>query len=169
MHGHCHHKAVIGFDNEQSILKKMGIDFEMPDPGCCGMAGSFGFEADHYEVSMKVGEQRLLPAVRKAGDDTLIIADGFSCHEQILQGAGRKPLHLAQVLQMALREAPYLSSHDHGPSLTEPRLGSRLPQMDGQGRSRRRRRVGVGTAALLGTGALAGGLLAWRMYQERSR
>jgi Fe-S oxidoreductase len=98
VHGHCHHKAIIGFKNEQEILKKMGVDFEMSDPGCCVMAGSFGFEADHYDVSMKVGEQRLLPAVRQADDDTLIIADGFSCHEQILQGAGRKPLHLAQVI-----------------------------------------------------------------------
>jgi FAD/FMN-containing dehydrogenase/Fe-S oxidoreductase len=169
VHGHCHHKAIAGFDNEQHILKKMGLDCQMPDPGCCGMAGSFGFEADHYDVSMKVGEQRLLPAVRRAGDDTLIIADGFSCHEQILQGAGRKPLHLAQVIQMALREAPYLSASDHGPSLTEPRLHSRLPQMEGNGHSRRGRRIGAGSAALLGAGALAGGLLAWQMYQEKRR
>ncbi|HWG44513.1 MAG TPA: FAD-binding and (Fe-S)-binding domain-containing protein [Gemmataceae bacterium] len=163
VHGHCHHKAIIGFKNEQEILKKMGVDFEMPDPGCCGMAGSFGFEADHYDVSMKVGEQRLLPAVRKAGEQTLIIADGFSCHEQIEQGTGRKPLHLAEVIQMALKETPYLTM-DHGPSLTRGHLGHRPPMPE---QPRRRRRVGVGSAALIGAGLLAGGLLAWRMIEKR--
>jgi FAD/FMN-containing dehydrogenase len=171
VHGHCHHRAILGFQNEVSILNRMGIESSIPDPGCCGMAGSFGFEAPHYEISMKVGEQRLLPAVRQADSDTIIIADGFSCHEQILQGAGRKPLHLAQVLQMALREAPYLFSGDHGPSAYEPRIPSRVPRMmQGNGHSRRRRRrVGVGTATLLGAGAIAGGLLAWQMYQEKAR
>jgi FAD/FMN-containing dehydrogenase/Fe-S oxidoreductase len=170
VHGHCHHKALMSFDNEVSILNRMGIVSEIPDPGCCGMAGSFGFEAPHYEISMKVGEQRLLPAVRKAGPDMLIIADGFSCHEQILQGAGKKPMHLAQVLQMALHQAPWLAHGDHGPSAIEPRIHSRLPQMmEGNGKSRRRRRAGVGWAALLGAGAIAGGLLAWQMYQERAR
>jgi hypothetical protein len=168
VHGHCHHKAVIGFNNEQEILKKMGVDFEMPDPGCCGMAGSFGFEADHYDVSMKVGEQRLLPAVRQADEDTLIIADGFSCHEQILQGAGRKPLHLAQVIQLALHQAPYLSSRDHGPSVLEPRFGRRLPPPPSMQQPRRRRRIGAGTAVLLGAGAVASGLLAWNMAREKS-
>jgi Fe-S oxidoreductase len=170
VHGHCHHKALMGFQNEVSILNRMGVVSEMPDPGCCGMAGSFGFEAPHYEISMKVGEQRLLPAVRKAGPDMLIIADGFSCHEQILQGAGKKPMHLAQVLQMALHQAPWLASREHGPSALELRIHSRLPQMmEGNGKSRRRRRAGVGTAALLGAGAIAGGLLAWQMYQEKVR
>ncbi|HTU20916.1 MAG TPA: FAD-binding and (Fe-S)-binding domain-containing protein [Gemmataceae bacterium] len=168
VHGHCHHKSVLDFKSDQEILKKMGLNFEMPDPGCCGMAGSFGFEADHYDVSRKVGEQRLLPAVRQADRDTLIIANGFSCHEQIDQGARRRPLHLAQVIQMALREAPYLSGMDHGPSVTEPRLRSRLPQLgDGQER-RRRRRIGAGSAAFVGA-ALAGGLLAWNMAQEKRR
>jgi FAD/FMN-containing dehydrogenase/Fe-S oxidoreductase len=170
VHGHCHHRAVIGFQNEVSLLNRMGIASDIPDPGCCGMAGSFGFEPPHYEISMKIGEQRLLPAVRKAGRDMLIIADGFSCHEQILQGAGRKPLHLAQVLQMALHERPYLASREPGPSAYEPRIPRRVPaMMDGNGKSQRRRRVRVGTAALLGAGALAGGILAWQMYQEKSR
>ncbi len=168
VHGHCHHRAVIGFQNEISLLKRMGIASEIPDPGCCGMAGSFGFEASHYAISMQIGEQRLLPAVRQADEDMLIIADGFSCHEQILQGAGRKPLHLAQVLQMALHQAPYLSV-EHGPSALEPRIHSRLPQvMEGNGQSQHwRRPIGVGTAALLGVGVVAGGLLAWQMYQEK--
>jgi FAD/FMN-containing dehydrogenase/Fe-S oxidoreductase len=105
VHVHCHHKSVVGEDDEKAILKRLGLDFEEPDKGCCGMAGSFGFEADHYDVSMKVGERVLLPAVRQTPEDRLIIADGFSCEEQIRQGTGRKALHLAEVIQMALREA----------------------------------------------------------------
>ncbi|MHB1424552.1 MAG: FAD-binding and (Fe-S)-binding domain-containing protein [Gemmataceae bacterium] len=164
VHGHCHHKSVLDFKSDQEIMRKMGLDFEMPDPGCCGMAGSFGFEAEHYDISMKIGEKTLLPAVREADRDTLIIADGFSCHEQILQGAGRKPLHLAQVIHLALREATYLAGMDRGPSLTEPRLGRRLPHMDGQ--MQRRRRIATASAALIGTGALAGGMIAWRLAQK---
>jgi Fe-S oxidoreductase len=169
VHGHCHHRAIIGFQNEVSILNRMGIESEVPDPGCCGMAGSFGFEAPHYDVSMKVGEQRILPAVRKAEADRLIIADGFSCHEQILQGTGRKPLHIAQVLQMALRESPYLTQ-DHGPSILHPRVSGRVPEMDGHDSSRRRqrRRIGVGSA-VVSASLLAGGLLAWQMLERKSR
>jgi Fe-S oxidoreductase/FAD/FMN-containing dehydrogenase len=107
VHGHCHHKAIVKMNAEQALLQKIGLDFEEPDPGCCGMAGSFGFEAgQRYGVSVAVGERILLPAVREAGKNTLIIADGFSCREQIAQGTGRQALHLAQVLQMALREGP---------------------------------------------------------------
>ena len=84
----------------------MGLNYEMLDSGCCGMAGSFGFEASHYDVSVAVGERVLLPAVRQAEDDTLIIADGFSCREQIAGLTGRGALHLAQVIQMALHEGP---------------------------------------------------------------
>jgi predicted DNA-binding protein with PD1-like motif len=76
----------------------------MLDSGCCGMAGSFGFEGGHYDVSMKIGEQSLLPAVRQAPRDALVVADGFSCREQVRHATGRKPLHSAQVLQMALRQ-----------------------------------------------------------------
>jgi FAD/FMN-containing dehydrogenase/Fe-S oxidoreductase len=102
--GHCHHKAVLGFESEMGLMQKMGLDVDVLDSGCCGMAGSFGFEADKYEVSMKVGERELLPQVRRAEHDTLIVANGFSCHEQIASGAGREALHLAQVLQMAMRQ-----------------------------------------------------------------
>ncbi len=80
---HCHHEHVMKFDAENAVLKKLGLDYELLDSGCCGMAGSFGFEAEHYDVSVAVGERRLLPAVRAADADTLIIADGFSCREQI--------------------------------------------------------------------------------------
>ncbi len=103
VHVHCHHKSVMGEDDELAVLKKLGLEIEEPDKGCCGMAGSFGFEADHYDVSMKVGERVLLPAVRRAPDDRLVIADGFSCEEQIRQGTGRTALHLAEVIRMALR------------------------------------------------------------------
>jgi FAD/FMN-containing dehydrogenase/Fe-S oxidoreductase len=106
IHGHCHHKSVLKFKSENSILSKMGLEHEILDSGCCGMAGSFGFEKekDRYEVSMKVGERVLLPAVRKASPETLIVSDGFSCRTQIEQATDRKALHMAEVLAMALRQ-----------------------------------------------------------------
>ncbi len=105
VHGHCHHKAVLKMEDELKVLDRLGLDYRTPDAGCCGLAGSFGFEAsgDHYQVSMKAGERVLLPEVRKASDETLIITSGFSCRTQITQATSRKPLHLAQVLQLALR------------------------------------------------------------------
>jgi Fe-S oxidoreductase len=106
LHGHCHHKAVVKLSCESDLLKKIGIDFETPATGCCGMAGAFGFERDHYDVSIACGERLLLPEVRKAAKDTLIIADGFSCREQVRQTTDRVPLHLAEVLRMALKEGP---------------------------------------------------------------
>ena len=102
VHGHCHHKSVLKMDAEESVLRKLRLDFEVLDSGCCGMAGSFGFEKEKYDVSIACGERVLLPAVRNAAQDTLIVADGFSCREQIAQTTGREALHLAQVLQMAL-------------------------------------------------------------------
>jgi Fe-S oxidoreductase len=107
VHGHCHHKAIAKMDAEVQVLKAMGLDVEVLDAGCCGMAGAFGFErGDHYDVSVKAGERVLLPAVRRAARDTLIVADGFSCREQIAQSTDRRALHLAQVLQMALHDGP---------------------------------------------------------------
>jgi FAD/FMN-containing dehydrogenase/Fe-S oxidoreductase len=105
IHGHCHHKAIMKMTAEEAVLRRMGIDFTAPAPGCCGMAGAFGFEKEKYEVSKAIGELELLPAVRKAPTDWLIVADGFSCREQIAQETDRQALHLAEVLQMALREA----------------------------------------------------------------
>jgi FAD/FMN-containing dehydrogenase/Fe-S oxidoreductase len=105
VHAHCHHKAIMGVKEEQELLKKLGLDFELLESGCCGMAGAFGFEkGDHYDVSIKCGERVLLPTVRKTDDKTLIITNGFSCHEQISQQANRKALHLAEVLKMAIHE-----------------------------------------------------------------
>jgi Fe-S oxidoreductase/FAD/FMN-containing dehydrogenase len=103
LHGHCHHKAVLDFDAERALLDAMHVDFEMPEPGCCGLAGSFGFEREHYDVSMQIGEQALLPAVREAAFDTLLVADGFSCREQIRHGTGRGAFHLAELVALALR------------------------------------------------------------------
>lgn len=90
VHGHCHQKAMMGMEADKKLLSKLGLDYTVLDSGCCGMAGSFGFEKGHYEVSRQVGEFVLLPAVRAAAQDTLIIADGFSCREQIAQTTDRQ-------------------------------------------------------------------------------
>jgi Fe-S oxidoreductase len=102
LHGHCHHKAVAKMDDEEALLRETGAVVETLDSGCCGMAGSFGFEADHYDLSMQVGELALLPAVRRAAPDTLIVADGFSCREQIRQATGRNAVHLSEALHAGL-------------------------------------------------------------------
>src|SRR4030088_1816773 len=101
LHGHCHHKALMKMSDEESLLRKMGADLQSLDSGCCGMAGAFGFEKNNYEVSLAVGERVLLPAVRQAGPETLIVSDGFSCREQIFQTTARKSIHLAELLQLA--------------------------------------------------------------------
>ena len=106
LHGHCHHKAIMKMECDDELLEKLGLNFEMLDSGCCGMAGAFGFEKDHYDVSVACGERALLPAVRRAAKDALIITDGFSCREQIRQMSDRQALHIAQVLQMAINEGP---------------------------------------------------------------
>jgi Fe-S oxidoreductase len=106
VHLHCHHAAIMKSTDEEATLKRLGLDYEILNAGCCGMAGSFGYESGKYEISVKSGERVLLPRVRNAGKDTLIIADGFSCREQIEQLTKRQALHLAEVLQMALYEGP---------------------------------------------------------------
>jgi Fe-S oxidoreductase len=105
VHGHCHQKAVMGMSAEQSVYERMGLDYELLDSGCCGLAGSWGFEEGHYDLSVKIGERRLLPRVRDAGESTLVIADGFSCKTQIEQLTGRHALHTAEVIAMALDRA----------------------------------------------------------------
>jgi FAD/FMN-containing dehydrogenase/Fe-S oxidoreductase len=102
--GHCHHKAVLGFDDEEAIAKKAGLDFELLASGCCGMAGSFGFESGvKKDVAQACGERALLPRVRDEAPSTIVLADGFSCREMIAQSTDRHGLHLAHVLQAALR------------------------------------------------------------------
>jgi FAD/FMN-containing dehydrogenase/Fe-S oxidoreductase len=146
LHGHCHHKSIMKMTAEESLLRRLGIDFIAPAPGCCGMAGSFGFEHDKYDVSQAIGELELLPAVRQAPADWLIIADGFSCREQIAQGTTRRALHTAEVLQMALEPdlqsaSPYSESRIIAEREAEIR------------RSMKRAGLGLGAAAV-GAGIL---------------
>jgi len=103
VHGHCHHKSLMKMSDEESLLRRMGAQVQSPDTGCCGMAGPFGFERDKYAIAQAVGERVLLPAVRSAAPETIIVADGFSCREQIRQSTGRTAMHLADVLHSASR------------------------------------------------------------------
>jgi FAD/FMN-containing dehydrogenase/Fe-S oxidoreductase len=149
VHGHCHHKSIMKMAAEESVLKQMGVAYELPETGCCGMAGAFGFERAHYDISLQVGERVLLPAVRATAQDALIIADGFSCREQIAQETDRQSLHLAEVIELALHdgaavlngdyaETKYLAAREPGASLTTTEV-----------------------ALLCGAGALVAGGLAW--------
>ena len=99
---HCHQHAVIGFDPDRELMRRAGIEATVSESGCCGLAGNFGFEAGHHEVSMACAERVLLPEVRAASPDTLVVADGFSCRTQIEQGSGRSAVHLSEVLARAL-------------------------------------------------------------------
>jgi Fe-S oxidoreductase len=103
VHGHCHQKAFGLVGDVAAVLRLVpDLKVEMIESSCCGMAGAFGYEAEHFEVSMKMAELNLLPAVRKADAGTLIVADGTSCRHQIADGAGRAALHVARVLAQAL-------------------------------------------------------------------
>ena len=108
----------------------MGAEVETLERGCCGMAGAWGYEAAHYDVSMACGERVLLPAVPRGDDDVLVVADGFSCRTQIEQGTGRRALHLAEVLQLA-----------HGRAAAAPQPRRR------RARPRRRPRCGAAVVA----------------------
>ena len=122
LHGHCHHKALMKINDEESLLRKMGVDLQSLDSGCCGMAGPFGFQKDKFEISQTIGERVLLPAVRRAAPDTLVVADGFSCREQIVQGAGRPAMHLAEILKMALERGNSSEQASRTPDLVDYRL-----------------------------------------------
>jgi|GEM_PF-2559034 len=145
----------MSFGNESELLQKLGLDFELLNSGCCGMAGSFGFESKHYDVSVRVGERALLPAVRSADQETLVIADGFSCREQIADLTGRGALHVAQVIQMAMHEGP------QGPAVGPPEaeyepLGKWEPEPS------------LGTVvAVAGIGMLVGAVLAHGLFRSR--
>jgi hypothetical protein len=143
---------------EEAVLHRLGVDFQSPAPGCCGMAGSFGFEHDKYDISMAIGELELLPAVRQAPPDWLIIADGFSCREQIAQGSPRHALHLAEVLQMALSVTDDRSGlSDSGPYPESERTRRRQAEV-----FQSMKRAGLGLAALA-----AGGALLWDFSRRR--
>jgi len=98
LHGHCHHKSAMKMTDEVAILRRTGADVNLLDSGCCGMAGPFGFEREKYEVSQALGKRVLLPAVRAAAPEDLLVADGFSCREQISQNTSRRAVHFAEVL-----------------------------------------------------------------------
>jgi Fe-S oxidoreductase len=148
VHGHCHHRSVLNFDSELALLRQAGLEVQPLDSGCCGMAGSFGFEQDKFPVSMACGERVLLPEVRQADGATLIVADGFSCRQQIRQGTGRQAMHSAQILQMALADPqPSSAACHHQP---EPRRTWTAGQ------------IGAVSAALL-----LGGLAAWTWMRQK--
>ncbi len=145
LHGHCHHKAITrGAEPERKLLEQMQLKVRVLADGCCGMAGAFGFEAGKFDISVKIGERVLLPAIRTALPTELIVADGFSCREQISQLTDRRALHTAEVLQLALR---------HG---AEPGGGD-LPEATlVRERERSLRRSKAGTLATLGALAVGG-------------
>jgi len=138
VHGHCHQIAVLKMKAERELYKRIGLEFEILDSGCCGMAGSFGFESGHYEVSVRCGERVLLPSVREANNDILIVMDGFSCHEQVEQLAGRRPMHTAELLLKALREGSHAN-----PVGREARVKMTVPEMQEQSALGRRNSVTV--------------------------
>src|SRR5581483_10726634 len=96
--------AIFKLDGEKKMLEKMGLDAEIMDSGCCGQAGSFGFEAGKYDFSMQIAHRAMVPKIEESESATLIVANGFSCQTQIVDATDRKPLHLAEVLQMGLEK-----------------------------------------------------------------
>ena len=161
VHGHCHHKSVLGFEDEETLLKRMGMDFRVLDDGCCGMAGAFGFEREHYSVSVACGERALLPSVREAPKDAIILTDGFSCREQIAQTTDRNAMHLAQVLRMALENGPAGPAGGY-PEATDAQASASTPTVAGFGP--RRRPLATG-AAISAAGAMT---VLWRRRRRRS-
>jgi Fe-S oxidoreductase len=147
LHGHCHQKSVLRMGSEKKVLTAMGLDVRELDSGCCGMAGSFGFEADKYGVSIACGERVLLPEVRQAAASTLVLSDGFSCREQIAQQTGRHALHLAQALSLARQYGP------DGPGGIYPEDVFVKPRQ--QAVSRSMKRAGLAAAAAIGAGIFA--------------
>jgi Fe-S oxidoreductase len=102
-HGHCHQKALAGTAATAALLRTIpGADVIELDAGCCGMAGSFGFEAEHYQLSMSIGELRLFPAVRAEAEDTILVATGVSCRQQIEHGTGRPARHPLEIIRETL-------------------------------------------------------------------
>jgi Fe-S oxidoreductase len=95
---HCHHHAVIKTQSEQDVLDRLGLDYEVLKAGCCGMAGAFGFETQKYDVSIAAAERVLLPRLRAEPAETLVLANGFSCREQIEQCTGRRTAHVAEAM-----------------------------------------------------------------------
>jgi FAD/FMN-containing dehydrogenase/Fe-S oxidoreductase len=148
--GHCHHRATGGLDPEEQLLRAMGVEVQPLQGGCCGLAGSWGFEKGKYDISLECGEQALLPAVREADPETLIVADGFSCKTQIEHArTGRRALHVAEVMRLARESGP------DGPARGKPEKGSGRRRRPLPPRSKRLARTAL--PALLASGAAAVG------------
>jgi len=152
--GHCHHKAVMRLKDEEALMDKMHLAYTVLESGCCGMAGAFGYENDKYQVSIACGERALLPEVRKAPLSTIIMADGFSCREQIAQQTDRHALHLAEVLRLGLNH-----KQEHSPVMY-PENRFLQPRREAQKKSMAR-------AALFGSVALATLGLLWLRMRRR--
>ncbi len=151
LHGHCHHKATGGTSPEKEILEKMGLEVEELDSGCCGMAGGWGYEPDHYDVSMACGERVLLPKVREASRETLVVSDGFSCRSQIEQGdTGRRGMHLAEVIKLA---------RDRGAIPAYPEQAMETPAVPSHRKLAR-------AALAVGAASVVAGALTWRVFHR---
>jgi len=146
LHGHCHQQATGGTEPDKQLLERMGVEVEVLDAGCCGMAGGWGYETGHYDVSIACGERVLLPKVRGASFDSLIVSDGFSCRSQVEQGqTGRRALHAAQVLALAREFGPA------GPPDPYPELAAASRP---QGRPARKLALAASAAAVAGFAAV---------------
>ncbi len=151
VHGHCHHKALWNLSPEQRLLEATGLCAEVLDSGCCGLAGSFGYEAGHHELSVQIGERVLFPKVRAAAEDTIIVSDGFSCRQQIAFGTPRRAMHTAEVLAMALQpQVPGASGRSVESGQIQPAPG--YPWI---------------TALAVGVGLVAAGLFAAKRARAR--
>jgi Fe-S oxidoreductase len=166
LHGHCHHKSLLKMGADHDLLRRMQVDFEPLDSGCCGMAGAFGFEkGEHYEVSIKCGERVLLPRVRAMSEGDILMTDGFSCHEQVLQETGKHALHLAQVLELALQ------SGEREPVETNPEPPDEQNQdlNDGQQNHHHNGHSRFGWLAPVGAAAVAAAATAAIVRSERGK
>jgi Fe-S oxidoreductase len=146
LHEHCHQHATGGVDPDKKLLEAMGAEVEKPDSGCCGMAGAWGYEKDHYDVSIACGERVLLPKVREASPDELVVTAGFSCRSQIEQTTERRALHIAQVIQLA---------RNHGASGPRGPYPERASSPNPEGRPPRRGKIVAAAAVGVGLAALA--------------
>jgi Fe-S oxidoreductase len=147
---HCHHQSVMGFDADEKLLKRLGIDADLPPTGCCGLAGSWGFENEKYQISMDCGERELFPKVREADTETILLADGFSCRTQIEQGTSRRAMHIAQVIQAGLPDRRSL------PKERPERLGEQTSQPASPTKEV------AAAVTVAAAGAAAAGLVFWR-------
>jgi Fe-S oxidoreductase len=152
VHEHCHKKSVLDPTSETHVFEQMDLNYEKLESGCCGMAGAFGFEKSHYDMSIKCGERVLLPKVRNANPQTIVVADGFSCREQIMQTTKRQALHPAEVMKMAMDDRGF-HRDDAFPELRF------MPDKE-----RKRRRIIMQGYAVLAGSTLAAGALGAGLY-----